>query len=334
MSEAPNCETTCDMPCAETCSHAQTIDPLSVEQVLERYEKEATQGTFDTGRYQCEYFSWGEGAPLIFIHNLLEDYRSQLWLSAYLSRSFRCIGYRLPQGDTDGAKVSRYSHQDLTDDLFALQDHLNAARCYVYASGFGSTIALHAMQQQPSRFPRAILHGAMASQPSTRSQRMMSWLLSHLPGTLGQTLWKKQFLDKLHYGEFPEAIQDRWQFYVNNVGQIPLSALGWRMRMLHRIDLTEKLSEIKQPVMLVQGDRDHVISPDVTNVLLGKLPTVAFAQIPDAQHLPNLSHPEDLSRAIHHFLTPPQENCSSKMNLACDQPVSGMNVGMLTPRND
>ena len=45
-------------------------------------------------------------------------------MMAALRRQFRCVGYELPEGGPDGARLSRYQHADLVSDLFALLDPL------------------------------------------------------------------------------------------------------------------------------------------------------------------------------------------------------------------
>src|SRR5262245_43219860 len=139
--------------------------PLPLRNALERFEREATRGICDTGRYRCRYYAWGEGPPLVFVPGLSDDALSFVLPIALLSRHFRCVAYDLPAGGADGARLDRYRHRDLVADLFALMDHVGARRGYLFGSSFGSTVALAALHAAPERLPRGILQGGFAHRP-------------------------------------------------------------------------------------------------------------------------------------------------------------------------
>src|SRR5262245_57314121 len=126
--------------------------PLSVAEARRRFEAEAVRGVCDTGRYRCPFFSWGAGPPLVFIPGLADNGQSFLLPISLLASQFRCVGYDLPTGRGDGARIGRYTHADLVADLLALLDHLQIEQSYLFGSSFGSTIALAAMHRHPGRF--------------------------------------------------------------------------------------------------------------------------------------------------------------------------------------
>src|SRR3954454_1281349 len=110
-------------PDAKTgCDHAQ--GPTLPAEVVARFQREATRGVCDTGRYRMPYYTWGQGPPLVFVHGAADTGRSFLFTIARLMHSFRCIAYDLPSGFRDGASLWRYRHDDLVSDVLALLDHL------------------------------------------------------------------------------------------------------------------------------------------------------------------------------------------------------------------
>jgi len=125
----PPCEQSCTASCAATCPSSSPGIPLP--EAIERFGREATQGSCDTGRYRCRYFTWGSGPPLVFLHGLADTSRAFILPSALLARSFQCIAYDLPDG-SDGADLKRYTHADMVADLFALLDHLGVKQSYVF----------------------------------------------------------------------------------------------------------------------------------------------------------------------------------------------------------
>ena len=65
------------------------------------------------------------------------------------------------------------------------------------------------------------------------------------------------------------------------------------------------LSEVKQPVLLVCGERDPVVGPAQTKLLLDGLPNAGRVMIEGGGHMPYYTHPELLAEVVRQFLTPP-----------------------------
>src|SRR5881409_2336897 len=87
-------------PDRATPSPHHLVTPSSA---FRRFDKEATRGSCDTGRYRCPYFTWGTGPPIVFIPGLADNSRSFLLPACQLAEHFRCIAYDLPTGRGDGA---------------------------------------------------------------------------------------------------------------------------------------------------------------------------------------------------------------------------------------
>src|SRR4051794_10505604 len=109
--EPPSCRDTCTAPCGNP------PPPLSLAEAQERFQREAVQGICDTGRYRARYYVWGNGPPLVFLHGFADSSQSFVLPIAHLSRWFRCIAYDFPTGADDGARLARYTHTDLIEDL-------------------------------------------------------------------------------------------------------------------------------------------------------------------------------------------------------------------------
>lgn len=270
-------------------------------EALERFSREANGGTVNTGRTHCPYFVWGEGAPLVFLHGLADTSRSFLLLMAYLSRHFRCIAYDLPMGP----EFAHYRHADLVRDLWSVLDHVGAKQAYVYAMSFGSTIALSAMREQPQRLLRGILQAPVAYKPLSRTERCFAWLMRRLPGTMSQMPLRLRLLRKMHQGPFEGRSPELWDHFLECGDAIPTHIVGRQARLLHEVDLRPILSEIRQPILLVNGDRDPIVSVSAMEEMERQLPNAGHVILEGSGHVPTLTHPEILTQVIRLFLTPP-----------------------------
>src|SRR4029079_1892888 len=80
---------------------------------------------------------------------------------AVLRHEVTCVGYELPDGATDGARLGAYRHLHLVAALLALLDHLGVKQAALFGSSFGSTVALATLHDQPGRAGRAVLHSGV-----------------------------------------------------------------------------------------------------------------------------------------------------------------------------
>ncbi len=292
--------------CESICPAAGSLPPIELNDALTRFEREAVRGTCDTGRYRMPYFVWGEGPPLAFVHGLSDSSRSFLLPMSRLAGPFRCIGYDLPAGRGDGARLRRYRHDDLVADLFALLDHLGVQRSYVLGSSLGATIVLSALHRVPARLPRAILQGALAYRPLRRAERALVWLGRWLPGRMGRVPLREKVLRKTQQPLFAHRPSDVWPYFLDVTGRPPIAAVARQALWLHQLDLRPILPAIRQPVLLVCGDHDNVVPQRFTDVLLTGLPNAGRVILEGCGHMPSYTHPELYAEVIRRFLTPPQ----------------------------
>jgi pimeloyl-ACP methyl ester carboxylesterase len=296
------CSAVCHLPCAECPGASATF---TVAEAEARFEREAVRGTCDTGRYRMPFFSWGHGPPLVFVPGASDSSAAFVLPSAHLSGRFRCIAYDLPAGGPDGARLRRYRHHHLVEDLFALLDHLGLARAYALGSSFGSTVVLQAARARPERLPRLILQGGLAYRPCRRLELWFARLGRYLPGTMARVPLREKLLQAVNGDAFAGHPPELWERYVRWTGAARIAAFASQGLMLHGLDLRPVLAEVRQPVLMVCGDRDRVARRAHEEVLLRGLPNVGRVVLAGCGHVPGYSHPEALAEVVIHFLTPP-----------------------------
>jgi pimeloyl-ACP methyl ester carboxylesterase len=251
------------------------------------------------------YYTWGDGPPLLFVHGLGDSYLSFLQPISRLSAHFRCIAYDQPSGYRDGARLRRYQHDHLVADVWALLDHLGLRQSYILGSSFGSTIALKAMHDRPERLPRGIMQGGLVYRPLRRAERILSYWARFLPGRMAGVPLREKILLKTAGPTFNPSLPEVWDHFVECTARARLSAVGHQASMLHRLDLRPILPAIRQPVLLVCGDRDLVVPAYHEEMLLEGLPNAGRVLIEGCGHMPSYTHPEILAEVVRQFLTPP-----------------------------
>lgn len=287
-----------------TCETEHAPAAISLAEALARFDVEATRGFCDTGRYRCRYFSWGRGPALLMIPGLSDDAQSFLLLAARLAGRFRCIAYNLPAGSDDGARLRRYTHADLVDDVRVLLDHLGIQQTYLLGGSFGSTIALGALREWPGRFPRAVLQGGFARRRLAPAEVALCWLARYSPGSMERMPLRRAALTRAHFEPFAGREPEVWEYFLSRWCAPPIAAVARRALILHGVDLRDRLPEIRQPVLLVCGDRDPLVNRACEEELLTRLPHADRIELPGCGHNPQFTHPEVFAEVLSRFLSP------------------------------
>jgi pimeloyl-ACP methyl ester carboxylesterase len=296
-------------------------DPATLAEVLEQHRTQARPGVCDTGRYRCPYYVWGEGPPLVFIPGLCDDALSFVLTVGLLRRHFRCVAYDLPSGRGDGARLASYRHADFVADLFALLDHLRLERAYLFGSSFGSTIALAALHRRPDRLPRAILQGGFARRPLAWAEVTLASWARWWPGSMCRLPLRREILRQSHHGPFARLPEELWEFFLQRWGSPPMAAVAHRALVLHRTDLRPLLPAVRQPVLLICGDRDPLVNQACEQALTAGLLNATRVEITGCGHMPFFTHPEVLAELTYRFLTPlPCAGGGLEREFACQPP--------------
>jgi pimeloyl-ACP methyl ester carboxylesterase len=194
----------------------------------------------------------------------------------------------------------------LVADLFCLLDHLSVPRSYILGSSLGSTIALAAMAGHPERIPRAVLSGAFACRGLAPFELLLARAACYLPGSM-RDLPFRGLAARRAFGAAASSSDELRRFGLKSTGTSSVRALAHRALIVQDLDLRGILSEIQQPILIINGDRDAVVSRRCQAELLDGLPNAASVEIPNCGHMAHYTHPGEMAELIAHFLTPPSE---------------------------
>lgn len=236
----------------------------------------------------------GEGAPLVFLHGVLGDWRTWAPQWAAFVPHFRCISYSRRYSVPNGNRAASPDHSALAeaDDLEALLARWQAAPAVLVGASYGAYTALALAARRPEQVralvlvepPVMRLADASAEGRAVRSdfdQRIRLparqafeagddaravWLLTE--GILGGT----------------------------DLGQQSTAAMGRRLEnaeSLRRVTLSsdefptldmQRLAALDMPVLLLSGERTPAIHDVVFRALRQALPRAESHKVPGAGH--------------------------------------------------
>jgi 3-oxoadipate enol-lactonase len=241
----------------------------------------------------------GPGAPLVLSHGFLMDADMFEAQRRALSGRHRVVTWdQRGHGRTewDGKP---FTYWDSADDLAGLLDHLGIARAVVGGMSQGGFVSLRFALRYPERTAGLVLIDTQAGLEDP--DKAMQYDLMH-------DVWVNSGPNDQLVGmvaaiivgnERPESAT-----WVAKWKALPPSDLTPIYRTLvDRDDLTDRLGEIQAPALVVHGTQDVAIDISRAEQLCAALPGCrGLVKVEGAGHASNVTHPEQVNRAIEDFL--------------------------------
>jgi pimeloyl-[acyl-carrier protein] methyl ester esterase len=201
------------------------------------------------------------------------------------------------------AQSSHFTLDAIVDELSAQFDEpLN-----VCGWSLGGQVALRWAQHAPQQVRRLVL---VASTPCFTERE--DWLIGMAAASLRQfaaelerdhaaTLRRFLALQMRGSANERELLTDLRSRLFSR-GEPDMNALRGGLEILRGADLRTELASIRQPVLLIAGERDKLTPPEASSYMAQTLPDARMVKIAGAAHAPFLSHPEFFVEKITEFL--------------------------------
>lgn len=185
----------------------------------------------------------GQGKPLVLILGLSSDISDYGFIINFLSKSYKVI-----VSDNRGAGRSdkprtKYSMDQMADDIIGLLDYLKINQVYVLGTSMGGRIALSLALNHKTRVKKLILVCTFAA----RGHRVkLSW-----PTRL---IYPFRYLPPFR-GKYP---QPRYAYILQRQATFDFNVVS-------------RLGEIKQPTLILHGKKDKTVDYSFAEVLNKKI---------------------------------------------------------------
>jgi 3-oxoadipate enol-lactonase len=240
----------------------------------------------------------GEGRDLVLLHSLLSDRSSFMELAARLSGARRLILVNLPGF---GASPPAEPLDGYADRVAETLDALGiAGPTDVLGNGLGGFVALILAVRHPAKVGKIVLigGGVVFSEAGRATFRGLADKVQREGmASVADVAVKRMFSDDV-IAAHPELIADRKAIFE----AIDPAVFAAAARSLATLDLSEELSLIRSPVLIVVGEKDAATPPAMGRELAERLPDASMVELPGVGHAPHIHAVEEVVRAITPFL--------------------------------
>jgi pimeloyl-ACP methyl ester carboxylesterase len=261
------------------------------------------------------YEEAGSGTPIVFVHEFAGDHRSWEPQLRHFARTHRCVAYNArgyPPSDVPEGP-GRYEQDRQRDDIVAVLDALDIDRAHIVGCSMGAFAALHfglahGIAGDASRALSLTLVGvgsgahpavyrAFQNECVERAHSIRRDGMARLAATYGHSAFRLQYLhkDPRGFAQFAQQLAD------HSAAGAAFTMEGYQGRRPCLYDLTDRLSRIDVPVLIVSGDEDELcLEPSL--LLKRTIATAGLAFVPRTGHAVNLEEPLRFNRLLDDFL--------------------------------
>jgi 3-oxoadipate enol-lactonase len=243
------------------------------------------------------YWIAGAGRVLVLLHPV--GTRARFWqgLGAQLADRYRCLAIDLRGCGESDTPRSRFTLDDLADDVIEMLRSQELRDCVVVGCSMGGMVAQGIALKAPELLAGMVLTGTTYTQTAeTRKiplQRARD-CLNGMPLVIDETL-RRWFPPAFLAADGP--VIKRVRSWLEELDPVVFS---WSWEAIAGLDYGERLRQISLPTLLVRGTEDaagrHM--PAMAQLLSrGR-----FIEMPGAGHMAPMEQPDVLARLLHEFV--------------------------------
>jgi 3-oxoadipate enol-lactonase len=247
----------------------------------------------------------GSGQPLLLIPGQSGDRRGCLvWLANDLASHFRVLSMDNRDAGENEPETDYYDLTDLAADAVALLDALDVERSHLLGHSMGGKVALQMALDAPGRVDRLVLvSSSLFASPGHRAGE---------PMPEAEEWWSTDPVERF-LRVLPEIVGPLFREQLDDVTSARMAGLEqdnratWKGAMRHWAaagphDLTDLLSRIQAPTLVIHGKADDIVPFDRAEALAAGIPDARLHALDGVGHIPWVERPDLVAPSIIDFL--------------------------------
>lgn len=244
-----------------------------------------------------------ESRAILFVHGFPFDHFMWDAQVAEFSREYFCVTYDIRGLGESDAGDGQFTMEMFVDDLEKVVEELKLDKPVLCGLSMGGYISLRAMERIQGKFSGLILCDTKSEADDNAGKLKRAAAIKQINSgdfdnfieTFVQICFSEKYIKENNL-EYRKVVE---QSKKNN----PLGAKGCLLAMAGRTDITEGLSKIYLPSLIICGSEDKISLPGVMKSLAESIPNSSFVLIQGAGHMTPIEDSKQVKSVIKRFLS-------------------------------
>ncbi len=256
------------------------------------------------------YEEYGQGEPVLFVHEMAGDVRSWAPQMRYFARRYRCIAYNArgyPPSEVP-EDAAAYSQSQAAEDVANVLRDLGIAKAHVVGLSMGAFATLHFGLKFPQMAHSLVVAGCGhgSARADEEQFRVDAERLANEVESKGMRILANIYASNASRVQFEQKDPKGWAEWRDAFAEHSPIGTAITLRNVQGkrpslLDLKDAISALKVPVLLITGDEDDP-ALEVTLWLKRTLPMAGLSILPKSGHTVNLEEPALFNSLVQEFL--------------------------------
>ncbi len=242
----------------------------------------------------------GEGPWVTLSHSLACNLHMWDDQMAALTKHYKVLRFDTRGHGLSSAPPGPYTLEQMADDVKGLLDALGIKQTHWVGLSMGGMIGETFALKYPGVFRSLVLADTTSRRPPNADQMWGERI--KMAQEQGMEALVESTLARWFTEPYRNARKEVMARIAADIRNTPVAGFAGCCQAIAKIDLLDRLQEIKCPVFIMVGEHDHGTPPEMASQVHQNLPGSDLLIIPSAAHISNIEQTEVFNKAVLGFL--------------------------------